>query len=90
MATSPSPTPTATPLANAGGNIRKLCKRTWWVFLIGGLASVGFGILAFANPASGMQQHTLYDVVSAPPGLFDLLRIVGEVLQDLIHMLNGL
>jgi uncharacterized membrane protein HdeD (DUF308 family) len=27
-----------------------LCKRTWWVFLIGGLASVGFGVLAFINP----------------------------------------
>lgn len=31
-----------------------LCKRTWWVFLIGGLASVGFGILAFANPAAAL------------------------------------
>ena len=27
-----------------------LCKRTWWVFLIGGLASVLFGVLAFINP----------------------------------------
>ncbi len=27
-----------------------LCKRTWWVFLIGGLASVAFGVLAFINP----------------------------------------
>jgi uncharacterized membrane protein HdeD (DUF308 family) len=37
-------------LAGAG----YLCKRTWWVFLIGGLASVGFGILAFANPAAAL------------------------------------
>ena len=28
-------------------NIRKLCKRAWWVFLLGGVASVIFGILAF-------------------------------------------
>lgn len=27
-----------------------LCKRTWWVFLVGGLASVAFGVLAFVNP----------------------------------------
>ena len=27
-----------------------LCRRTWWVFLIGGLASLLFGILAFVNP----------------------------------------
>jgi uncharacterized membrane protein HdeD (DUF308 family) len=27
-----------------------LCKRVWWTFLIGGIASVVFGILAFFNP----------------------------------------
>lgn len=27
-----------------------LCKRVWWTFLIGGIASVAFGILAFFNP----------------------------------------
>jgi uncharacterized membrane protein HdeD (DUF308 family) len=27
-----------------------LCKRTWWVFLIGGIASVLFGVLAYAQP----------------------------------------
>ncbi|MGW8368536.1 MAG: HdeD family acid-resistance protein [Gammaproteobacteria bacterium] len=26
------------------------CKRTWWMFLIGGIASVIFGLLAFARP----------------------------------------
>jgi len=40
------------PAALAGAGY--LCKRTWWVFLIGGLASVGFGILAFANPAAAL------------------------------------
>ena len=25
-------------------NIRKLCKRTWWVFLLGGIASVIFAL----------------------------------------------
>ncbi len=33
---------------------RALCKRTWWVFLIGGIASVIFGILAFLNPAAAL------------------------------------
>lgn len=28
----------------------RLCRRAWWVFLIGGIASVAFGILAFFNP----------------------------------------
>ena len=32
----------------------ELCNRTWWVFLIGGLASVAFGVLAFINPAAAL------------------------------------
>jgi uncharacterized membrane protein HdeD (DUF308 family) len=34
-------------LADGAG---RLCNRMWWVFLIGGIASVAFGILAFINP----------------------------------------
>lgn len=41
-------------------NIRKLCKRTWWVFLLGGIASVIFGILAFINPAIALAVLALY------------------------------
>ncbi|MGI9247266.1 MAG: HdeD family acid-resistance protein [Steroidobacteraceae bacterium] len=44
-------------MANANGfltelraDARALCKRTWWVFLIGGIAAVVFGLLAFARP----------------------------------------
>ncbi len=32
----------------------ELCNRMWWVFLIGGIASVIFGILAFMNPAAAL------------------------------------
>jgi len=32
------------------GSVRQLCQRTWWVFFIGGLASVVFGIVAIVNP----------------------------------------
>ena len=37
-------------LSNFRADAQALCKRTWWVFLIGGLASVAFGVLAFARP----------------------------------------
>ncbi|MEJ2515685.1 MAG: HdeD family acid-resistance protein [Gammaproteobacteria bacterium] len=37
-------------LAAAGRGVCDFCKRTWWVFLIGGAAAVIFGILAFMNP----------------------------------------
>ena len=63
MATSPATPPAATPpgaaLPNAG-NIRKLCKRTWWVFLIGGIASIIFGVLAFINPGIALAVLALY------------------------------
>lgn len=40
--------------ARPGHVLRKgaseLCNRAWWVFLIGGIASMAFGILALANP----------------------------------------
>ena len=42
---------TTSGLAGAvGTDARNLVRRTWWVFLIGGLASLLFGILAFVNP----------------------------------------
>ncbi len=31
-------------------DVRQFCKRTWWMFLIGGIASVAFGVLAFLQP----------------------------------------
>ena len=37
-------------LTRLGGDARILCKRTWWVFLVGGIASVIFGVLAVSQP----------------------------------------
>ncbi len=37
-------------LRAVGADAGALCRRTWWVFLIGGIASVVFGVLAFARP----------------------------------------
>jgi len=36
--------------SNVANDARTLCKRTWWVFLIGGIAAVLFGIGAFVQP----------------------------------------
>ena len=33
-----------------GVDASALCRRTWWVFLVGGIASIAFGLLAFVNP----------------------------------------
>jgi uncharacterized membrane protein HdeD (DUF308 family) len=41
----------ASDILRAGGaDASVLCRRTWWVFLLGGIASVVFGVLAFAKP----------------------------------------
>ena len=37
-------------LSRMGGDAQALCKRTWWVFVVGGIAYVIFGVLAFVNP----------------------------------------
>jgi uncharacterized membrane protein HdeD (DUF308 family) len=37
-------------LSRFGADAQALCKRTWWVFLVGGIAYVIFGMLAFVNP----------------------------------------
>jgi len=34
--------------------VHALCKRVWWAFLIGGIASVVFGVLVIFNPAMGL------------------------------------
>jgi len=39
-------------LARLGGDARILCKRTWWVFLVGGIGGVVFGVLAFSKPVA--------------------------------------
>ena len=39
-------------LTRLGGDARILCKRTWWVFLVGGIAGVIFGVLAFSKPVA--------------------------------------
>jgi uncharacterized membrane protein HdeD (DUF308 family) len=37
-------------LASTRDDARALVRRTWWVFLVGGIASLLFGLLAFARP----------------------------------------
>jgi uncharacterized membrane protein HdeD (DUF308 family) len=47
-------------IAAVGKDIRTLCKRTWWVFLLTGIASVAFGVLAFINPGIALAVLAIY------------------------------
>jgi uncharacterized membrane protein HdeD (DUF308 family) len=51
----------ATTLAS---DARALVKRSWWVFLIGGIASVIFGILAFMKPGIALFVLALFFAAS--------------------------
>ena len=37
-------------LSGFGGDAHALCRRTWWVFVVGGVAYVVFGALALVSP----------------------------------------
>jgi uncharacterized membrane protein HdeD (DUF308 family) len=37
-------------LGHLSADARALVTRAWWVFVVGGIALVAFGLLAFANP----------------------------------------
>ena len=45
---------------NLASDARALVKRTWWVFLIGGIAAVIFGILAFMKPGIALMVLAMF------------------------------
>jgi len=64
-------------LATFGANAQVLCKRTWWVFLVGGIAAVIFGVLAFVNP--GMALFVLATFFAASVLVDGVFSAVGAV-----------
>lgn len=66
-------------LAHLGGDARALCGRAWWVFLVGGLASVAFAVLAFAQPLTAWMVVALFFAAAI---LVDgVVNVVGAVLH---------
>jgi uncharacterized membrane protein HdeD (DUF308 family) len=47
-----------------GQSVRTLFKRSWWVFLLGGIASTLFGLLALAAPGTALVVLALYFAAS--------------------------
>jgi uncharacterized membrane protein HdeD (DUF308 family) len=64
-------------LPEFGADARALCRRTWWVFLIGGLASVCFGLLAFVNP--GVALFVLATFFAAYLLVDGISNVIGSV-----------
>ena len=66
-------------LAHLGGDARALCRRAWWVFLVSGLASVVFAVLAFAQPLTAWMVVALFFAAAI---LVDgVVNVIGAVLH---------
>lgn len=64
-------------LSRVGADAHALCKRTWWVFLVGGIASVIFGVLAFVNP--GIALFVLAMFFAAAVLVDGVFSIIGSI-----------
>jgi uncharacterized membrane protein HdeD (DUF308 family) len=57
-----------------GADVLALGKRTWWVFLIGGIASIVFGVLAFVSPGIALfVLATFFAAAILVDGVFNLV-----------------
>jgi uncharacterized membrane protein HdeD (DUF308 family) len=70
-------------LSSGSRGAHTLVRRTWWVFLIGGIASVIFGILAFVNPGIALfVLATFFAAAILVDGVFNILGSVQNRERD--------
>lgn len=70
-------------LGKLGTNAEALCKRTWWVFLVGGIASVIFGVMAFVNPGIALLVLAMFFAASVlVDGVFNIIGSVQNREKD--------
>ena len=68
---------------DAGSDAQILCKKAWWVFLIGGIASVAFGVLAFVQPGIALFVLSMFFAASIlVDGVFNLAGALGNRQKD--------
>lgn len=64
-------------LGHMGADAQALVKRAWWVFIVGGVAMVVFGVLAFASP--GIALFALATFFAASVLVDGVSNIVGSL-----------
>jgi uncharacterized membrane protein HdeD (DUF308 family) len=70
-------------LSRFGGDAQTLCKRTWWVFVVGGIAYVIFGVLAFVNPGVALWVMATFFAASVlVDGIFNIAGSVRNREKD--------
>lgn len=68
---------------NIGASAQALCRRTWWAFVLGGAASVAFGVIAFARPGLGLiLLATFFGAALLVDGAFNALGAVQHREKD--------
>jgi uncharacterized membrane protein HdeD (DUF308 family) len=61
-------------LSNLGADAQALCRRNWWVFLLGGVGAVVFGLLALYEPlAAWLVVATFFAATILVDGVFNLI-----------------
>ena len=66
-----------------GGDAKTFCKRTWWVFLLGGIAGVIFGLLAFSKPmAAWFVVATFFAAAILVDGAFNVIGSIQNRDKD--------
>jgi uncharacterized membrane protein HdeD (DUF308 family) len=70
-------------LSRLGADAQVLCRRTWWVFLVGGLASLIFGVLAFVNPGIALLVLAMFFAASVlVDGVFSMAGAIQHRDKD--------
>jgi len=70
-------------MSSLGVNAQVLCRRTWWVFVVGGVASVVFGVLAFLNPGLALFVLAMFFAASIlVDGAFNALGAIQHREKD--------
>jgi uncharacterized membrane protein HdeD (DUF308 family) len=70
-------------LGNMGGDALALCQRTWWVFLIGGIAGIIFGVLAFREPlAAWLVVSIFFAAAIMVDGVFNVIGAIRNREKD--------
>jgi uncharacterized membrane protein HdeD (DUF308 family) len=70
-------------LTSIGANAQTLCRKTWWVFLIGGLASLAFGVLALVSPGIALFVLAMFFAASIlVDGAFHVIGALGHRGKD--------
>jgi uncharacterized membrane protein HdeD (DUF308 family) len=70
-------------LSRVGADAQALCKRTWWVFLVGGIASVIFGVLAFVNPGIALLVLAMFFAAAVlVDGVFSIIGSIQNREKD--------